>query len=95
MKRTGKPASELRQSFEPVPQLLKNVRYEGGADPLLSERVRTVIGAAETRLAGTGRLLIRKSGTEPVVRVMAECEDPVTLVDVVDSIVAEVAAARG
>ncbi|WP_420860767.1 phosphoglucosamine mutase [Algirhabdus cladophorae] len=92
MARTNKPASQLIRSFEPVPQLLKNVRYEG-ADPLLTTSVQDSIKAAEAALVGSGRLLIRKSGTEPLVRVMAECEDPDLLVQVVDSVVAEVAAA--
>ena len=90
MKGTGKASSELARSFEPVPQLLKNVRYATGADPLSSENVKAAIAAAEARLTGSGRLLIRKSGTEPLVRVMAECEDEGTLAEVVDGIVSEV-----
>ena len=90
MKRTGQPASSLSASFEPVPQLLKNVRYEVGADPLSAASVKSAIADAEARLDGVGRLLIRKSGTEPLVRVMAECEDETVLVQVVDGIVAEV-----
>ncbi len=90
---SGKKASELAQSFETVPQLLKNVRYAAGADPLAAANVSTAIADAETKLTGKGRLLIRKSGTEPLVRVMAECEDPVMLEAVVDGIVAEVEAA--
>jgi phosphoglucosamine mutase len=66
-----RPASELLRQFEPLPQLLKNVRFNGGA-PLDDERVKARIAAAETELAGHGRLLIRKSGTEPLIRVMAE-----------------------
>jgi len=92
MARTGRPASELIRCFEPVPQLLKNVRYEG-SDPLLTDRVKRSIQAAEEALLGRGRLLIRKSGTEPLVRVMAECEDSDLLEMVVDSVVAEVQAA--
>ena len=92
MARTGKPASELTKSFDPVPQLLKNVRF-AGADPLDTDKVKACIADAEKRLQGSGRLLIRKSGTEPLVRVMAECEDPDLLLDVVDGIVAEVQAA--
>ena len=87
MKRTGKRASDLRQVFEPVPQLLKNVRYAEGATPLEVESVKAAIADAETRLNGTGRLLIRKSGTEPLIRVMAECEDDGLLLNVVDSVV--------
>ncbi|WP_299750873.1 phosphoglucosamine mutase [uncultured Boseongicola sp.] len=91
MKRTGHVASVLRQAFEPVPQLLKNVRYEVGSDPLLDIRVKDTIASAEAALMGKGRLLIRKSGTEPLIRVMAECEDEGELLRVVDAIVDEVA----
>ena len=87
MKRTGKRASELRHVFAPVPQLLKNVRYEPDAAPLEIDTVKAAIANAETRLNGTGRLLIRKSGTEPLIRVMAECEDDALLLSVVDSVV--------
>lgn len=90
---SGKKASALTQSFETVPQLLRNVRYTAGQDPLSAANVTGAIASAEARLTGKGRLLIRKSGTEPLVRVMAECEDPVMLADVVDGIVAEVEAA--
>ena len=93
IKRTGKHASELTQSFETVPQMLKNVRYAAGQTPLDSSPVKAIIAASELRLAGKGRLLIRKSGTEPLVRVMAECEDADLLADVVDGIVAAVEAA--
>ncbi|MDB6454854.1 phosphoglucosamine mutase [Falsirhodobacter sp. 20TX0035] len=87
MARSGKPASDLTHSFETVPQMLKNVRYTAGREPLKAEAVQSVIARAEARLQGHGRLLIRKSGTEPLIRVMAEAEDPALLSDVVDSIV--------
>ena len=93
MARTGKPASALIEQFEVVPQLLKNVRYGEGARPLEAASVKAAIAGAEVRLAGKGRLLIRKSGTEPLVRVMAECEDERLLVAVVDEIVGAVQAA--
>lgn len=93
MCRTGQPASALARSFEPVPQLLKNVRYDPSIAPLEAGSVKTAIAEAEARLNGKGRLLIRKSGTEPLIRVMAECEDEGLLVEVVDGIVAEVSAA--
>src|SRR3546814_3202939 len=70
---SGKPASKTLSLFKPLPQLLKNVRFAKGK-PLESEGVRQAISAAETRLNGTGRLVIRKSGTEPLIRVMAEGE---------------------
>ena len=70
--------------------MLKNVRYAAGADPLSAAEVRAVIADAEARLAGTGRVLIRKSGTEPLIRVMAEAENETVLREVVDGIVAAV-----
>ncbi|WP_102222704.1 phosphoglucosamine mutase [Acidimangrovimonas sediminis] len=95
MARTGQKASALVQNFETVPQLLRNVRYAAGAAPLEAGPVQAAIAGAETRLAGQGRLLIRKSGTEPLIRVMAECEDPALLEEVVDGIVAAVETAAG
>ena len=91
MVRTNSKASELTQSFEPVPQLLKNVRFETGQTPLEVAAVKASIAEAEAQLTGKGRLLIRKSGTEPLIRVMAECEDEALLEQVVDGIVAEIA----
>ncbi|TMJ18628.1 MAG: phosphoglucosamine mutase [Alphaproteobacteria bacterium] len=88
----GKPASELLNLFDPLPQLLKNVRFEGGA-PLDAASVKTAIADGEARLEGSGRLLIRKSGTEPVIRVMAEGEDEGLVAEVVDTICAAVKAA--
>ncbi|MEO1039940.1 MAG: phosphoglucosamine mutase [Pseudomonadota bacterium] len=67
-----KPASEVLNVFERAPQLLKNVRYERGAKPLELDEVKAAISEAEASLNGKGRLLVRKSGTEPVIRVMAE-----------------------
>jgi len=93
MVETGEKASALTQQFDTVPQLLKNVRYAAGQDPLNAANVVKVIADAEAKLVGKGRLLIRKSGTEPLVRVMAECEDADLLLQVVDGIVAEVEAA--
>jgi len=95
MVETGRPASELARRFGPVPQLLRNVRCHSDQDPLESASVRNVISDAEERLDGHGRLLIRKSGTEPLIRVMAECEDEALLARVMDGIVAEVEAAVG
>lgn len=87
---SGNAASTLTRNFDTVPQLLKNVRYAAGTDPLTAEMVARVIAYAEGKLSGKGRLLIRKSGTEPLVRVMAECEDSALLEQVVNDIVAEV-----
>jgi len=91
MVETGQRASELARVFTALPQMLTNVRYRKGAAPLDADSVRTAITAAEHRLNGTGRLLIRKSGTEPVVRIMGECEDPELLAMIVGEIEAEVA----
>ncbi|MBX7532496.1 phosphoglucosamine mutase [Qipengyuania sp. 1XM1-15A] len=83
--RSGKKASELLHVFDPVPQLLKNVRYPGGK-PLENETVKSVIAEAEKELEGCGRLVIRPSGTEPVIRVMAEGDDAAQVEAVVDRI---------
>ena len=85
----NKPVSEICRSFEPYPQILKNVRYQTG-DPLAEKSVQKVIQMGEERLAETGRLLIRKSGTEPLIRVMGEGEDINLVTEIVDTIVAEV-----
>ena len=95
MVETGARASELSASFDRVPQLLKNVRYRAGQEPLALAQVKAAIAAGEAALNGSGRLLIRKSGTEPLIRVMAECEDEALLAQVVNGIVAEVEAAAG
>ena len=90
----GKPASELLHLFDPVPQLLKNVRFSGGK-PLEDEQVQAIIAEAEKQLEGTGRLVIRPSGTEPVIRVMAEGDDAVQVEQVVNRICAIVAKVAG
>ncbi len=82
---SGKPASKTLALFKPLPQLLKNVRFSKG-QPLEAECVKQAICEAETRLNGTGRLVIRKSGTEPLIRVMAEGEDDMLVEQVVESI---------
>jgi phosphoglucosamine mutase len=91
---TGKRASEMLHYFDPVPQLLKNVRFAGGK-PLEQASVQSVIAQAERELEGNGRLVIRPSGTEPVIRVMAEGDDAKQVRAIVDRIctaVEEVAA---
>jgi len=93
MVRTGERASALVRQFETVPQMLKNVRFAEGARPLDADSVKAAIAANEARIDGKGRILIRKSGTEPLIRVMAECEDPGLLQAVVDEIVGAVEAA--
>lgn len=92
IQQSGKPASEACRQFEPVPQLLKNVRYSGG-DPLGTASVKASIEAAEQALNGSGRLVIRKSGTEPVIRVMAEGDDEGKITALVDAICSEIEAA--
>ncbi|MBP6362833.1 MAG: phosphoglucosamine mutase [Novosphingobium sp.] len=82
---SGKKASEMLHLFDPVPQLLKNVRFAGGK-PLDDARVKAVIAEAEAALVGKGRLVIRPSGTEPVIRVMAEGDDAAQVEQVVDAI---------
>ena len=84
---SGKRASEVCHVFDPVPQVLKNVRVNGG-NPLEDDTVRDAIAVAEQRLADTGRLLIRPSGTEPVIRVMAEGDDAQRVNAAVDDVVA-------
>ncbi len=81
-----RPASEVTSVFEPVPQLLRNVRYDGRSRPLDMEAVKAAIAAGESRLGPAGRLVIRNSGTEPLIRVMGEAEDPELLAEVVDEI---------
>lgn len=85
MAETGRKASEVLSQFDPVPQLLKNVRYQGGA-PLETESVIAEIARQEARLGNSGRVVIRPSGTEPVIRIMAEADDRALVDDVVDSI---------
>ena len=91
---SGKRASELLHLFDPVPQLLKNVRFAGGK-PLENGQVKAVIADAEAALNGRGRLVIRPSGTEPVIRVMAEGDDAGEVEAAVDSICEAVAQAAG
>jgi phosphoglucosamine mutase len=85
VKKLGRPASEVCHRFEPLPQILRNVRFNGGR-PLESDTVKAAIASATERLGAQGRLVIRPSGTEPVIRVMAEAEDRA----LVDTLVAEV-----
>jgi phosphoglucosamine mutase len=91
---SGKRASELLHLFDPVPQLLRNVRFAGGK-PLEAESVKAAIADAEAQLVGRGRLVIRPSGTEPVIRVMAEGDDAAEVEEVVASICHAVEAAAG
>jgi phosphoglucosamine mutase len=85
-------ASEVCRVFDRLPQRLKNVRFKGRS-PLDDPRVQRDIAKAETRLAGAGRLLIRPSGTEPLIRVMAEGEDEALVAQVVDTLCETIAEA--
>jgi phosphoglucosamine mutase len=87
VKTLGRPVSEVCHRFEPVPQILKSVRTNGGR-PLDDRHVRDMIVAANQRLATSGRLVVRASGTEPVIRVMAEGDDPAVISTIVDELVA-------
>ncbi len=93
MVETQQSASDLTNRFQTVPQRLDNVRFSAGQDPLSTNSVKRAIEAAESRLSGTGRLLIRKSGTEPLIRVMVECEDEAVLNEVVGGLSDEIRAA--
>jgi phosphoglucosamine mutase len=81
----GKPASHAAHVFEPMPQVLENVRFRNGM-PLEDARVKSTIAEGTAQLNGKGRILVRKSGTEPVIRVMAEGEDERQIRDVVRAI---------
>ncbi|HYF22827.1 MAG TPA: phosphoglucosamine mutase [Caulobacteraceae bacterium] len=89
MVRTGKPMSALARQFEPVPQKLENVRFAGG-EPLKTKTVQQAIADAEARLNGSGRLVVRASGTEPLIRVMAEGDDEAVVDQVIKQVVGAV-----
>jgi len=86
VKQLGRPVSEVCHCFDPLPQILKNVRYANG-QPLKNDAVVTAIESARERLGGQGRLVIRPSGTEPVIRVMGEGDDRDLVTQVVDDVV--------
>jgi phosphoglucosamine mutase len=85
LKDTNKPMSALARQFEPAPQILENVRFVGGK-PLESDKVKAVIADAEQRLNGCGRIVVRASGTEPLIRIMAEGDDESLVNQVVQDI---------
>jgi phosphoglucosamine mutase len=87
VKKQDRPVSQVCHRFEPLPQIMKNVRYKKGA-PLDNAQVKSAIDDGQSRLNGHGRLVIRPSGTEPVIRVMAEGDDQILVEEVVDGIVA-------
>ncbi len=86
VKKKNKPVSQVCHRFEPLPQVLRNVRYRSGK-PLEHAKVRSAIADAESRLNGHGRLVVRPSGTEPVIRIMGEGDDKTMIEEVVDGIV--------
>jgi phosphoglucosamine mutase len=86
VKKQGQPVSKVCHRFDPLPQVLKNVRYRSG-QPLENAKVRSAIKDAEARLDGHGRLIVRSSGTEPVIRVMGEGDDKMLVEEVVDGVV--------
>jgi phosphoglucosamine mutase len=90
--RSGRRASEACRVFQPLPQLLRNVRYTG-ASPLIQPDIQTAIAAAKDRLHSTGRVLIRASGTEPLIRVMAEGEDFALIQEIVEGLCVTIARA--
>ena len=87
MCRQQRPLSELGRAFVPLPQRLRNCRLNDGQRPLETSAVRACIDAAHARLGDRGRLLVRASGTEPVIRVMVEADDDVLLNLVLDDVV--------
>jgi len=93
VKRSGRTVSEVCRKFEPVPQLLKNVRTTGGK-PLENPVVQQAIADAESALASNGRLVIRPSGTEPLIRVMAEGDDSAQVERIVNELVGVISNAR-
>jgi phosphoglucosamine mutase len=86
VKKQEQPVSNVCHRFDPLPQVLKNVRYASGK-PLENAKVRNAIKDAQARLDGHGRLIVRSSGTEPVIRVMGEGDDKVLVEEVVDDVV--------
>jgi phosphoglucosamine mutase len=86
----GKPASQALRVFDPAPQILRNVRFAGKVKPLEAEPVQAAIKAVEAKLGSRGRLVVRKSGTEPLIRVMAQGEDEREVASAVAEVVAAV-----
>ncbi|MDO8297931.1 MAG: phosphoglucosamine mutase [Caulobacter sp.] len=90
---SGKPMSALARQFDPVPQRMENVRFAKGGKPLDSDKVKAAIADAEVKLNGSGRVLVRASGTEPLIRVMAEGDDEALVAALVSEIAGAVKAA--
>lgn len=94
LKESGEKASRLTRRFTPVPQLLQNIRYSAGRDPLEQAAVQAAIQRGTAELGSSGRLLVRKSGTEPLIRVMGESPDEALLQKVLQSVAQTVAEAE-
>ena len=86
MVETNKSASDLAKVFTPYPQVLRNIRFTPGNSPLEQAKVQAVVKNAEASLIGNGRLLIRKSGTEPLIRIMVEANDEALLMQVAEDV---------
>ena len=95
MKKSGKPLSELVAGMAKYPQTMLNVRTERRLDPDTSPRIRAAVSAAEKELAESGRVVLRASGTEPVIRVMVEGKDADLINSVAERLAAVVASAAG
>jgi phosphoglucosamine mutase len=93
VQKQGKPVGEVCAKFKAVPQFLKNVRFSGGK-PLEDQGVKSAIEDATNRLGNSGRLVIRPSGTEPLIRVMAEGDDSELVEAVVDDIISVISSLR-
>ncbi len=93
VKLANRPASEVLHRFTPTPQVLKNARYQGES-PLEMDPVKKAVKDAEIRLSNIGRLVIRPSGTEPLIRVMAEGDDPKLIDEVVDGLIDAITATQ-
>jgi phosphoglucosamine mutase len=91
---TDQPMSALARQFEPAPQLLRNIRIAGGKKPLETERVQSAIAEAEASLKDRGRIVVRASGTEPLIRIMAEGDDETRVAEAVAAIAEAVEGAK-
>ena len=91
IRQQGRPASEVARVFTPLPQRLKNIRVARRVD-LGAPEIKGLLESEEARLDGSGRLLVRASGTEPVIRVMVEAEDEALLADVLETVSERIAA---
>lgn len=91
MRRTGKPLSELVRGMEKYPQTMVNVRTEKRLDPTTSSKIQDAVSQAEREIADSGRVVLRASGTEPVIRVMVEGENERQVIDLAEKLAAVVA----